>query len=103
MPFTEAKEHAPGRLHTIFAAPYSAFDNLVPERHLHLRVAVDALIGQPMTENQLVVRVIHGWENGGFEPADLKHSDHRVGSLDDLRDVTVADALAQTACCSAVK
>ncbi|MDI5983294.1 hypothetical protein QLQ85_00700 [Halomonas sp. M4R5S39] len=87
MPFTEAKEHAPGRLHAIFADPYSAFDNLVPERHLHLRVAVEALVGQPMADDRLLLRVIHGWVNGYFEPTDLKHSDHRIGSLDDLRDV----------------
>ena len=31
MPYTEAKEHAPGRLHAIFAQPYSAF-----EQGLHL-------------------------------------------------------------------
>lgn len=32
--FNEAKEHAEGRLHHIFADPYSAFDNLVTERTL---------------------------------------------------------------------
>lgn len=87
MPFTEAKEHAPGRLHAIFADPYTAFDNQVIERQLHLRVASDALLLQPMSRNQLLLRVIHGWENGSFEPADLAHSDHRIGSLDDLREV----------------
>lgn len=85
MPFNEAKEHAPGRLHAIFADPYSAFDNLAMERLLHLRVAVAALIGMPLAEDKLILRVIHGWENGGFEPADLAHSDHRLGSLGDLR------------------
>ncbi len=90
MPFNEAKEHAPGRLHAIFAEPYTAFDNLVTERLLHLRVAVQALIGAPLAEGRLVLRVIHGWENGGFEPADLKHSDHRLGSLSDLRGVAEA-------------
>ncbi|RCV88072.1 hypothetical protein [Billgrantia montanilacus] len=85
MPFTEAKEHAPGQLHAIFADPYSAFDNQVIERQLHLRVALEALLLAPLSRGKLVLRVIHGWENGGFEPADLAHSDHRIGSLDDLR------------------
>ncbi|WP_043510498.1 hypothetical protein [Halomonas sp. BC04] len=85
MPFTEAKEHAPGRLHAIFADPYTAFDNQSIERQLHLRVAIDALLLQPMAKGRLLLRVIHGWENGSFEPADLAHSDHGIGSLDDLR------------------
>ena len=87
MPFNEAKEHAPGRLHTIFADPYSAFDNLAMERLLHLRVAMQALLGEPMGAGRLVLRVIHGWENGSFEPADLAHSDHRLGSLAALGSV----------------
>ncbi|MFY0989830.1 hypothetical protein [Halomonas sp. C05BenzN] len=90
MPFNEAKEHAPGRLHAIFADPYTAFDNLVTERLLHLRVAVAALVGAPLAEGTLMLRVIHGWENGGFEPADLKHSEHRLDSLADLRRVAEA-------------
>ncbi|WP_163559356.1 hypothetical protein [Halomonas sp. NO4] len=88
MPYTEAKEHAPGRLHAIFAEPYTAFDNEVIERLLHLRVAIDTLIQRPMKQERLRVRIIHGWENGGFEPAELKHSDHRIASLDDFTAVT---------------
>ncbi|TFH85957.1 hypothetical protein EQG41_14045 [Billgrantia azerbaijanica] len=88
MPYSEAKEHAPGRLHAIFAEPYSAFDNAAIERLLHLRVALDVLIRRPMADGCLRLRVIHGWENGGFEPADLKHSEHSLASLDDLRRVT---------------
>ncbi|KAA0012890.1 hypothetical protein F0A17_08130 [Billgrantia pellis] len=84
MPFTEAKEHAPGRLHAIFADPYTAFDNLAAERQLHLRVALQALVYQPMANDRLALRVIHGWENGGFEPVDLAHRDHRIASLADL-------------------
>ncbi|WP_104203953.1 hypothetical protein [Billgrantia saliphila] len=84
MPFTEAKEHAPGRLHAIFADPYSAFDNLTTERQLHLRIALQALVCEPMANERLTLRVIHGWENGGFEPADLAHRDHRIASLADL-------------------
>ncbi|MCE9663203.1 hypothetical protein LY622_07090 [Halomonas sp. M5N1S17] len=84
MPFTEAKEHAPGQLHAIFADPYSAFDNQVIERQLHLRVALEALALAPMSRGKLVLRVIHGWENGGFEPADLAHSDHRIGTFGHL-------------------
>ena len=84
MPFSEAKEHAPGRLHHIFADPYSAFDNLAVERQLHLRVALQALVCEPLAGGHLTLRVIHGWENGGFDPADLAHSDKRIASLDEL-------------------
>ncbi|XKE46206.1 hypothetical protein LG302_03420 [Halomonas organivorans] len=99
MPFTEAKEHAPGRLHQIFAEPYSAFDNLVGERLLHLRVALQALLAAPMREGRLTLRVIHGWENGSFAPEDLVHSDHRLADLGDFRAVAeryhrAAEALA---------
>nr|WP_299246375.1 hypothetical protein [uncultured Halomonas sp.] len=87
MPFNEAKEHAPGRLHTVFVAPYTAFDNSVTERQLHLNVAIEALIGQAMADNQLTVDVIHGWENGECDPGGLQHSCHRFTSLEDLRQV----------------
>ncbi|MCC5881754.1 MAG: hypothetical protein JJU25_03835 [Halomonas sp.] len=87
MSFSEAKEHAPGHLHHIFADPYSAFDNLNVERQLHLRVALQALVCRPLASGQLTLRVIHGWENGGFEPADLFHSDHPITSLDDFEQV----------------
>lgn len=90
MPYTEAKEHAPGRLHAIFTDPYAAFDNLEVERRLHLRVAVDALIHRPMAAGELRLRVIHGWENGGFAPGDLVHSDHPLASLAALRAVAAA-------------
>lgn len=85
MPFTEAKEHAPGRLHRTFADPYTAFDNRVGERLLHLRVALDTLLGGPMRDGRLTLRVIHGWENGGCEPADLRHSERRLGGFEDFR------------------
>ncbi|RTR06947.1 hypothetical protein [Halomonas nitroreducens] len=99
MPFSEAKEHAPGRLHHLFADPYTAFDNLVAERLLHLRVALQALLEAPMREGRLLLRVIHGWENGGFAPEDLQHSDHRLEDLASLHRVTgryhqAAEALA---------
>nr|WP_298414567.1 hypothetical protein [uncultured Halomonas sp.] len=87
MPFNEAKEHAPGRLHAIFSDPYSAFDNSVNERQLHLNVAIEALIGQSMADNRLSIDVIHGWENGECEFIDLQHSSHSFASLDDLRQV----------------
>lgn len=87
MSFSEAKEHAPGRLHHIFAEPYAAFDNLVTERQLHLRVALEALVREPLQDGRLTLRVIHGWENGSFEPADLAHSDHPIASLDELARV----------------
>ncbi|MFW3615885.1 hypothetical protein [Billgrantia antri] len=86
--FSEAKEHAPGHLHQIFADPYSAFDNLSVERQLHLRVALQALVGEPLANGHLTLRVIHGWENGGFEPADLAHGDFRIASLDDLARIS---------------
>ncbi|MCE8003276.1 hypothetical protein [Billgrantia ethanolica] len=87
MPFSEAKEHAPGHLHHIFADPYSAFDNLSVERQLHLRVALQTLVCEPMASAALTLRVIHGWENGGFEPGDLAHSDHPIATLDALNQV----------------
>ncbi|MDR9439016.1 MAG: hypothetical protein RI841_05905 [Halomonas sp.] len=87
MPYNEAKEHAPGRLHAIFVDPYSAFDNAATERLLHLRVATEALILGPMRHGSLVLRVIHGWENGSFAPAALCHSDYRPRSLAALRQV----------------
>ncbi|MGQ4879371.1 hypothetical protein ACOJCM_12470 [Billgrantia sp. LNSP4103-1] len=87
MPFSEAKEHAPGHLHRLFADPYSAFDNLAIERQLHLRIALQALVCDPLASGRLTLRVIHGWENGGFEPSDLAHSDHRIATLNDLEQV----------------
>lgn len=85
MPFTEAKEHAPGRLHEIFAEPYTAFDNMTIERLLHLRVAVTELMGRPLHQGRLILRIIHGWENGGCTPEALRHHDYRLTSLDCLR------------------
>lgn len=89
MPYTEAKEHAPGQLHEIFVDPYSAFDNTTTERLLHLRLAMEALIGRPLTEKRLCLRVIHGWENGGCDPEALSHSDHSIGSMEALGSVEV--------------
>lgn len=85
--FNEAREHAEGRLHYVFADPYSAFDNLVTERQLHLRVALQELVGEPLANNRLTLRIIHGWENGSFEPAELAHCDHPLASLNDLEQV----------------
>lgn len=87
MPYTEAKEHAPGRLHGIFVDPYSAFDNMTTERLLHLRVAMQALIGRPLAGGKLILRVIHGWENGGCDPTELRHTDYPIASLEELRDI----------------
>ncbi|GHC17144.1 hypothetical protein [Aidingimonas halophila] len=87
MPYTEAKEHVPGRLNTIFNEPYQAFDNDVPERQLHLKIALRALLEQPMQQQRLILRVIHGWENGNDDPVDLRHSDHDVTALDDVHEV----------------
>lgn len=85
MPYTEAKEHSPGHLHRLFVDPYSAFDNATTERLLHLRVAMEELLGVPLRRGQLVLRVIHGWENGGCDPEDLTHADHPIGAFDELR------------------
>lgn len=89
MPYTEAKEHSPGHLHRIFVEPYSAFDNTTTERLLHLRVAMEELIGKPLDEGLLVLRVIHGWENGGCDPEDLVHADYPARSIEELRAVEV--------------
>lgn len=87
MPFTEAKEHAPGRLHDVFTDPYTAFNNMATERLLHLRIALTELVERPLQQNTLVLRVIHGWENGECAPESLCHGDYRPGSLDDLRAI----------------
>ncbi len=87
MPYTEAKEHAPGRLHTLFTDPYSAFDNEVVERRLHLRVALQALLDKPGREGRLALRVLHGWANGEADPQSLAHSDHPLTQRGDLLPV----------------
>ncbi|WP_148252877.1 hypothetical protein [Aidingimonas lacisalsi] len=87
MSYTETKEHAPGRLNKIFNEPYNAFDNDVPERQLHLRIALRTLLEPPMQQRRLVLRVIHGWENGNDDPDDLRHSDHDVTALSDVNEV----------------
>ncbi|MDX1465335.1 MAG: hypothetical protein R3215_06490 [Halomonas sp.] len=93
MPYTEAKEHAPGRLHGIFVDPCSAFDNAATERLLNLSVATEALVLSPMRHGHLVLRVIHARKNGSFEPAAPCHSDHRPVSLFAFH--TVADDFRQ--------
>ncbi|WP_458526533.1 hypothetical protein [Onishia taeanensis] len=84
MNYTEAKEHAEGRLHQIFAMPYEAFNNDVPERNLHLRLALEALLAAPLRQGRLSLQVIYGWENGAFDPADLHHHEHPLCSADDV-------------------
>ena len=78
MTYSEAKEHTPGRLHELFADPYRT-----DERQLHIRVMLHTLLARPMQRGQVTLRVIHGWENGGFEPSDLQHADYALHSLDD--------------------
>lgn len=87
MPYHEAKEHAPGRLHALFTDPYSAFDNDVVERRLHLRVALRALLDGPGREGRLTLRVLHGWANGEADPQHLAHSDHSLTRRGDLLPV----------------
>ena len=84
MSYSEAKEHTPGRLHELFADPYRAFENDTDERQLHIRVMLHTLLARPMKRGQVTLRVIHGWENGGFEPADLQHADFTLHSLTDF-------------------
>lgn len=84
MSYSEAREHTPGRLHALFADPYRAFENDTDERQLHIRIMLHALLARPIARGQITLRVIHGWENGGFEPADLQHADFHLNSLADF-------------------
>lgn len=87
MSFSEAKEHAPGRLHALLGDPYQAFDNDQPEKRESLVTALQALLAEPLAHGKLQLRVIHGWENGSFELEDLRHSDHQLHRLDDMSEV----------------
>lgn len=82
MHYTEAKEHIHGRLHELFSDPYEAFDNDSQERLLHLRVMLYLFVVRPMERELLTLRVIHGWENGGCEPADLACTEYPLSSLE---------------------
>ncbi|HAA43952.1 MAG: hypothetical protein XD36_1688 [Halomonas sp. 54_146] len=92
MSHKEAKEHTSGRLNELFAAPYRAFENDTDERQLHIRIMLHMLLASPMTRDQMTLRVIHGWENGGFEPSDLKHIDYSLNSLADFKRAVQAFA-----------
>nr|WP_290694474.1 hypothetical protein [Halomonas sp. UBA3074] len=85
MSHNEAKEHTPGRLNELFADPYLAFENDTDERQLHIRIMLHMLLARPMTRGQMTLRVIHGWENGGFEPEDLQHVDYTLSSVADFK------------------
>jgi hypothetical protein len=85
MSFNEAKEHTPGRLNELFADPYRAFENDTSERQLHIRIMLHTLLVRPMTQGQMTLRVIHGWENGGFEPEDLQHADYLLSGVPDFK------------------
>ena len=87
MPFQEAQEHAPGRLHALFAEPYSAFENDAMERQLHLVVALKSLFEAPLRTGRLKLRVIHGWENGNADPGELTHSEHQIRSMEEVQAV----------------
>lgn len=82
MHYTEAREHTHGRLHELFSDPYEAFDNDTQERLLHLRIMLYMFVARPMERELLTLRVIHGWENGGCEPADLACTEYPVGNLE---------------------
>lgn len=85
MRYTEAKEHTPGRLHELFADPYHAFSNDADERQLHIRIMLHLLVARPLKRGHLTLRVIHGWENGGFEPQALLNADYPLGSIGDFQ------------------
>lgn len=87
MTHQEAREHVPGRLHEIFAAPYDAFSNDAVERLLHIHIMLHLLVVRPMRRRHLILRVIHGWENGSFSPDELQHIDYPLHSLDDFQQV----------------
>lgn len=83
----EAREHIHGRLHEIFAEPYQAFTNDCIERLLHIHIMLHVLVVRPMNRGHLVLRVIHGWENGGFAPEDLQHIDYPLNSFADYQRI----------------
>lgn len=85
MSYDEAKEHTSGRLNELFADPYRAFENDTDERQLHIRIMLHMLLARPMTRGQVTLRVIHGWENGSFEPEDLQHRDYAIHSVADFK------------------
>lgn len=85
MSHNEAKEHTPGRLNELFADPYRAFENDTDERQLHIRIMLHMLLARPMERGQMTLRVIHGWENGSFEPADLQHIDYALNGVSDFK------------------
>ncbi len=87
MTYQEAREHVPGRLHEIFAAPYEAFTNDAVERLLHIHIMLHLLVVRPMKRRHLILRVIHGWENGSFAPDELQHIDYPLHGFDDFQQV----------------
>ncbi len=90
MTHQEAEEHVPGRLHEIFAAPYDAFSNDAVERLLHIHIMLHLLVARPMRRRHLILRVIHGWENGSFLPDELQYIDYPLHSFDDYQRVNQA-------------
>ncbi|MBZ5486265.1 hypothetical protein HW452_01825 [Halomonas aquamarina] len=89
MSYTEAKEHTRGRLNALFADPYRAFENDTEERLLHLHVMLYMLLARPMARGHVTLRVIHGWENGGFAPEDLHHVDYPLNTLEDFKRAAI--------------
>ncbi|WP_462320688.1 hypothetical protein [Halochromatium sp.] len=85
MTHQEAEEHVPGRLHEIFAAPYHAFSNDAVERLLHIHIMLHLLVVRPMRRRHLILRVIHGWENGSFAPDELQYIDYPLHTFDDYQ------------------
>lgn len=85
MSHNEAKEHISGRLNELFTDPYRAFENNTDERQLHIRIMLHMLLARPMNRGQMTLRVIHGWENGGFEPEDLQHVDYPLHGVADFK------------------
>ncbi|MEA3638520.1 MAG: hypothetical protein VBE63_01085 [Lamprobacter sp.] len=87
MTYQEAREHVQGRLHEIFAAPYDAFSNEAVERLLHIHIMLHLLVVRPMRRRHLILRVIHGWENGSFSPDELQYIDYPLHRFDDYQQV----------------
>ncbi|MEA1049866.1 hypothetical protein U5801_08600 [Lamprobacter modestohalophilus] len=87
MTHQEAREHVPGRLHEIFASPYDAFSNEAVERLLHIHIMLHLLVVRPMRRRHLILRVIHGWENGSFSPDELQYIDYPLHTFDDFQQV----------------
>ncbi|MBY5923833.1 MULTISPECIES: hypothetical protein [unclassified Halomonas] len=90
MPYSEAKEHAPCRLHRLFTSPYTAFDNQANERQLHLLLALQTLLFGPLEQGRLTLRLLDGWQNGDCQPHTLVYQDIDIRRPEDLATASPA-------------